>query len=179
MKRMILFSLTVLIVLISGCTAQKERQNNYGQWDQATSEILKDSFNDSLPNANEMSQFGQDYYYTVHQSGFSDYNFVISCSLKYSNYEKFQKELKYLTTASKKIISLNGISYYLIQYSDKTATDYIDDKIYDGMFYRFEIVFADDEALSINVVNAYVWDYYKDEVLIEYLKKIPGQDSTD
>ena len=50
--------------------------------------------------------------------------------------------------------------------------EYIDEKIYDGMFYDFEIVSANQSEYTICLIYAHVWDYYKDQVLIDYLNNI-------
>ena len=44
------------------------------------------------------------------------------------------------------------------------------ESIYDEMFYNFEVIITNDESNEISYFNAYVWDYYKDDILVSLLE---------
>ena len=45
------------------------------------------------------------------------------------------------------------------------------------MFYNFEIVLENKTDLTIQILAAHVWDYYRDEVLVDFLQKIVDFDT--
>ena len=145
---------------------------DYSKWENSTKRILSESFSDSLPSNEAASQYGQSYYYKSAKALFGDKQFVIMVTLKFDDTASYEKELaKYKDADSHPTIS-DGTMYYALQYSEAFASEYLNDEIDDGVYYDFEIVSANNNDLTIRYVNAHVWDYYSDHMLVQYLQEM-------
>lgn len=168
--RKVNISLVVLLVLgvFYGCVysnGYNEDVSRYGRWEQNTENILANSFKGSLPDSDQVMQYARGYYYDVLKSVLGDPNFVILVELQFPEESAFRKELERIKSLDTEQISCGRNVYYLLQYSDQYALEFMDDKVYDGMYYNFEFVCVNEEAKNIRYVNARVWDYHSDEEL--------------
>lgn len=164
-----------MTVIFNSCTIQNNYDttiSNYGSWKKNTTNILCNNFTNSLPDSKAVNEYGQKYYYNFSQSAFSDHSFVIYIVMQLPDETSYEKELsKYTALLSNSVVN-NNITYYTIQYSHEDVLEYMNNKIYDGMYYNFEIISVDKSKYTISFLNARVWDYYKDQVLIDYLVEI-------
>lgn len=173
-KKFIIISLIVCMTILQSCSNGKHSNDtsDYGRWQKGTQEILMNEFSNSLPNQDVVNQYAQKYYYKTRQGILTEHNFVISVSLQFPDksiflmeLDKYKNQFQYLTTSE-------YIMCYAIQYSPENASEYVNEEVYDGMFFNFEIILANEKEYRIDFINAHVWDYYKDTNLIEYLQKI-------
>lgn len=169
MKILRLFAiLCVMLLPFSGCTSQSKECRDYAEWNRQTDIILCDSFNSTLPEKMVVESYGEKYYYKYTQKVLGDPNFVIYISLQFPDSLSYQLE-KAKIALPVDFIVLNEKTYYFFQGSLQEFGEYTDGKIYDGQFYNFEIVAADDQNYELFFINAHVWDYNSDEMLIYFL----------
>lgn len=172
MKRIIMIStVVIIIIMLQGCGTKNQHTteiSDYGSWQESTSNILDCSFVYPLPDSETVYKYGKEYYYKASQGALGDENFVLSVTLQFDDQTSYEEFTALLSDS----VSQDDTAYYMIQYSDETAKEYTDDKIYDGMFYDFEIISTNSNNYTICFLNAHVWDYYKDYVLIDYLQLI-------
>ena len=172
MRRFILaISIICLMFVLQGCSKHTTQLSDYGSWGKPAAKIINSNFSDSLPDKETVNKYGKEYYYKFTQGLLSDENFVVYVALQFPDLVSYEN---YLDTCTKHItaVSFQGdIAHYTIQYSNNDVSEYTDDKIYDGMFFDFEIISANEKELMIGILNAHVWDYYKDQFLIDYLSE--------
>lgn len=178
MKIKTILSLFVLLCFALGsCTNHKYSTSitEYGQWDSLSSEILDRNFSLMLPSENLVQQYGQSYYYSSSQGLFADRSVVVGIVLKFQNNTEYHEVLKQYQAYSSGSITNGNIEYYTVQYSYENFWDYSDDEILDGMSYNFSVFSTCESEQTIQIVNAHVWDSFKDQYLINYLTSM--QDS--
>lgn len=175
-KRIAVFFVFLSFLTLQGCTTQQHSSINileFGLWSSSTKSILREDFTSSLPDEQTVCNYGKTYYYTSTQGLLGDLNFVINVVLQFDDKANYESELsKYTILCQDVIEKTDNTLHYVIQGSSEQATEYLDDKVYDGMFYNFEIVSANLEDHSISYINAHVWDYYSDQILTECLQQI-------
>lgn len=160
-----------LILMSSACRKTKtESLTDYGTWPRSTRTIIEENFS-VLPSVDIVNSFGYSYYYNEPSSVLGDKNFVIIISLKYPDKEHFANELKKYNE-NYVHANTNNIFFYPQRYSMVDVLGYLDSEFYDGMFYNFEFILANVNDYTVHFVVAHVWDYYKDQSLIEYLQQI-------
>lgn len=176
MKRIIaLISILIYIIALQGCASKNEHTtelSEYGSWKESTASMLANSFVCSLPDNEIVNKYGKEYYYKSSQGTLGDQNFVICVALQFADKASYENELRKYTTLLSDSLFQNDTTYYMIQYSNEAVTEYTNDKIYDGMFFNFEIISTNSNSYTICFLNAHIWDYYKDKVLIDYLQLI-------
>lgn len=176
MRRMII-SLIVLsaFLFLYGCTSQRYYEDDpsaYGSWNQTVNKIRDDSFCGSLPDKQDVSEFVQSYYYVFSQGVFGDPNFVIYVALQFPDENSYEEEINKYALLLSDPIQMDGFTYYPVQCSKKTFEEYTDNQTLDGMYYNFEIIVENKDAKMISFINAHVWDYYKDQMLVDFLNQI-------
>ena len=175
MKRIVLLICFVVVMLsCQGCnsTASKTtRLEDYKDWDGDVNKMLQENFHVPLPERELIDEYGISYYCNTYQAVLGDQNVVICLEVQLPSVESNLTELEEYITQLKNPIVVNESSYYLIQYSYDNAISYMDNNVYDGMFYNFEIVAVSPEGKCL-ILIAHVWDYYQDQILVDYLKNI-------
>lgn len=174
-RKNVLIAILGCVLALTGCSAQKNYYTDlsqYGMWKETTVAMLTDNFSDSLPDSEDVSNYGYEYYYKSSQSVLGDENFVIYVVLRFPDEASYLKELSKYTSLQLDPVSQNHNTYYPIQYSNETFMEYTDGEYSDGMFYNFEIISTNVSEYTISFLNARVWDYYSDQVLVEYLQPI-------
>lgn len=172
MKRRFCFLLIILLSfsLLSACSqTHSENISDYFCWNNKTNTILRSQFNNTLPEKSLVDQYGTNYYYNLSQSILGDPNLVIYVSVQFPDDSDYQIQIDKLNLPADSIHDEN-ISLHFIQGTQQTIAEYTDEKIYDGMFYNFEVIITNDESNEISYINAYVWDYYKDDMLLSLLE---------
>lgn len=179
MKKIVVIILVFYMFILQSCTTHSKYDTNlsdYGSWKESTTKIISDNFTNSLPCNKSVNKYGHEYYYKAHQSTFGDENFVIYVVLKFPDKTSYENELYKYNSLFSSFIFQDNTSYYTIQYSHEAVSEYTNNKIHDGMFYNFEIISANKTEYTICFINARVWDYYKDNVLIDFLNNIKTED---
>ena len=174
MKRQFSFLVIILlsISLLSACSrTHSENINDYFCWNNKTNTILRSHFNNTLPEKSLVDHYGTNYYYNLSQGILGNPNLVIYVSVQFPDDSGYQSEIDKLNLSADSIQDEN-VSIYFIQGTQQDIDEYTDENIYDGMFYNFEIIITNDESNEISFINAYVWDYYKDDLLVSLLKTI-------
>ena len=181
MKRSVFIAcLMILVIVFQGCNAYRETTadlSDYGRWNSFTKETLQDCFLNPLPNCETVERYGTSYYCQSIQSLLGDPNFVIHLSLQIPDEVQYQKELENFTAQLDEPVVIGAVHYYLVQCSRDDVLSYLDDEVYDGMFYNFEIISANPEENTISFISAHVWDYVKDDYLLDLLQPISQFDS--
>jgi len=168
----ILAGVLILLISMGGCNAKSCDSVAYGDWNAGTKNILANQFKGTLPDGVTAQEHIQSIYYKFSHALLGDENFVICVELQTPDEAAFEKYLESCTGKSEAVYSHEELCYYLVQCSNESVADYLDDKLYDGMFYNFEIVLADRNDFTIQTLAAHVWDYYKDDELVDFLQKI-------
>ena len=176
-NRFIVFLLLVSLFVLSSCSKNNNTNiNDYGHWSNAVKSVLNEDFDKSLPDEQTVCAYGETYYYNKKQGVLGDLNFVIYVVLQFDDKTSYESELSKYTRLcidnDNNVAKTEDTLHYVIQGSTKNALEFLDDKIYDGMFYNFEIISASPEDFSITFVNAHVWDYSTDQVLARHLQMI-------
>ena len=172
MRRFILaISIICLMFVLQGCSKHTTQLSDYGSWGKPAAKIINSNFSDSLPDKEAVNKYGKEYYYKFTQGLLSDENFVVYVVLQFPDLASYKEKLDAYTKHIDTVFYQEDTAYYAIQYSNQSVSDYTDDKIYDGMFFDFEIISANEKELMIGILNAHVWDYYKDQFLIDYLSE--------
>lgn len=169
-KRIIVITLcAITILVICGCSNHtSEDIKEYGGWNAKTQEIIESRFHNTLPSDKIVDLYGCKYYYSFTQGMFGDPNIIIITLQFDTNKEYWDAKYTYEN------ILKNGVLEDSL--TDKIS-GYLDDTIHDGMFYDFELFIADDNNQQIQIVNAYVWDYYRNDRLVSLLEHKSGDDS--
>lgn len=172
-----IISLIVLsaLLFLYGCTSKDYYEDDpsaYGSWNQTVNTIRDDFFCGSLPDKKDVNEFAQSYYYAFSQGVLGDPNFVIYVTLQFPDEHSYEEELnKYILLLSDPV-QIDGLTYYPVQCSQKTFEEYTDDQILDGMYYNIEVIVENKDAKTISFINARVWDYYKNQMLVDFLHQI-------
>ena len=178
---------TMLILLIlscfilGSCTNHKHSTSitDYGHWDSSASKILYENFSTMLPSEKLVEDYGQSYYYSSSQGLFAERSIVVGVKLKFQTSAEYHEVLEqYQSYATDSIVNGN-IEYYTMQYSHEKFFEYNDEKILDGMYYNFSVFSSCESELTIQIVNAHVWDSYKDQYLIDYLSNMQKTGTED
>ena len=176
MKRVFaLLGILISLFLICGyiaCSKIEYTSIDYGDWNDRTKAILAKQFEGILPNNISEQKNIQSYHYKFSQAVFGDENFVICVGLQAPDETAFDKYVDNYASELTSSFSQDDMTYYLFQYSSESVADYLDERIYDGAFYNFEIALVSKNDLTIQILAAHVWDYYRDEVLVDFLTKI-------
>ena len=177
MKKFIIILIIVLsLIFFLFRDTEKSSTNilDYGRWNSTVKNTIIDQFNRSLPEKQTMIDYGQYYYYRSKTAMLGDLNFIVYAVLQFEDQKNFEKELiKYDDMLYRGAsIKKNDIVYYVIQGSENEALEFLNDKIYDGISYYFEIISINEKQKSISFINAYVWDYISDQVLANCLEEI-------
>lgn len=176
MKQFTVFFLIVVFCLTAiGCLNQNHHTtdlSSYGDWEDKTIDILASNFLYELPDKALVDKNGYAYYYKSSQGILGDKNFVILVVLKYPNTAEYNKALNQYIDFPASVFTEGDTTHYLIQASPESGQEYLDENTYDGMFYDFEVISFDQSNQTISFLSAHVWDYYKDEKLSDYLRKI-------
>lgn len=173
MKKACCFLLAVLCMFLCGCSDITEnRPNQYGKWNEFTLETLASkSFRGFLAIKDIVDAYGETYYYRYEQA--PDPNFVITVTAQLSDEDVLGEETDRLQEAAKFSV-LQGNKTYLFarkEVFDSWISEYLDDRIYDGMYYSLEIAVVEDSG-RITYVSARVWDYYRNDVLSDFLNQM-------
>lgn len=176
MKRAIIFILVSLLVVF----VLSHYSNNiletdpaeYGNWNSQTDSILDESFKSSLPGVELAKKYCKDYYYNSNQSVLGDVNFVVYAKFEISDRNEYEPIINSLNSENIVTDPENDETYYFIQGDSINISRYIDDETEDGMFYDFEIVEVNDQDRTVSYLSAHVWDYYTDDLLIDYFKDV-------
>lgn len=147
------------LLCLNGCVSTEHYEtdpSNYGSWDKTVTEIRRDFFHNSLPAKRDVDQFAQSYYYVFTQGLLGDPNFVISVALQFPDETSYEEELTKYSLELSDTIVLDGTTYYLVQCTLTEIEEYTDERIYDGMYYSFEIIAGNKEAKTIRFINARV-----------------------
>ena len=175
MKKACCFLLAVLCIFLCGCSDITEnRPNQYGKWNEFTLETLASkSFRGFLPINGIVDAYGETYYYRYEQAMLGDPNFVITVTAQLSDEDVLGEETDRLEEAAEFSV-LQGNKTYLFarkEVFDSWISEYLDDRIYDGMYYSLEIAVVEDSG-RITYVSARVWDYYRNDVLSDFLNQM-------
>ena len=167
--------LFVLCIFLCGCSDITENQpNQYGKWNEITLETLASkSFRGFLPIKGIVDAYGETYYYRYEQAMLGDPNFVITVTAQLSDEDVLGEETDRLEEAAEFSV-LQGNKTYLFarkEVFDSWISEYLDDRIYDGMYYSLEIAVVEDSG-RITYVSARVWDYYRNDVLSDFLNQM-------
>lgn len=146
--------------------------NSYGNWEKETKVILSQNFNGFLPKPADAKDYGQNYYHNYKQALLGDVNFIIYIEITLPNVETFRDFLSDYKLESIESRFINNEKVYFVQGNAESISEYLDDEIYDGMFYNFELVFVDESSLTVKFLSARVWDYYKDDFLCNFLSAV-------
>lgn len=174
-RKIVALAFLCYVLALSGCSAQNNHHtqlSDYGLWGETTKILLDNNFTNSLPDNEVVKDYGHEYYYKSSQSVMGDESFVIYVVLTFPDEVSYWEELSKYTILQSNPISQNDNTYYPIQYSHEAVTEYTDGKYYDGMFYNFEVISTNTNEYTISFINAHVWDYYNDQVLIDFLQPI-------
>ena len=173
MKRVILALTYFVMILITlgGCSTSTQRSNvaDYGNWNNTTAQLLKDSFTNSLPNSTTVGQYCHDYYYAFRQGTLGDPNFVIYVKLKFPNDVTFHKYLEEINVNGTPYAQIQDDQYFLIQGTKDLIAEYTNNQTYDGWFFDIEIVSINEQSKEISHIVAHAWDYWKDAKLFNAL----------
>lgn len=173
-KHKILITILICIFLMASYMLYGVFNNgmrNYGEWEDFTKEYLSQKFLCTLPSKEIVAAFGTDYYYNYKKPTFlGDHNFVINLTIEFPSEDIYYQALSSYTDISCMVKVIHAETWYFIQYSEDHAMEYIDNEIYDGMFYDFEVIIASHEKYSIEFLCAHVWDYYQNPILVQFLQ---------
>lgn len=182
MRRIIIaISLVCQILLLQGCITSNQSTDlaKYGLWKESTVRFLQENFSNSLPEAETVCKYGKSYYYKSTQGVMGDENFIIHVVIRFDEKTRYEEELsKYRNLLSNSVLR-NDVIYYTIRHSNEAVLEYTNDEILDGMYYDFEIIAINEKECSMEFINAHVWDYYKNQVLIDFLQQIGGQEDRE
>lgn len=176
MKRVFaLFGMLILLFSICGCEVHTKTSSNsiaYGDWNTSTKSILATQFEGVLPDEITAQKYLQSHSYQFSQGVLGDPNFVIFVALQMPDEAAYDAYLENCASKAAPVLSQDGIAFYPVQCTSESVADYLDDKVYDGMFFNFEIVLGSRDDLSIRILAAHVWDYYQNEVLVDFLQNL-------
>ncbi|MBP3538644.1 MAG: hypothetical protein J6J62_02245 [Oscillospiraceae bacterium] len=172
-KRVRFFPVLILIFLtLAGIFALGKtlKADSYGDWGRKTKAILSENFNGFLPEVAVAQNYGQNYYYKYKQAPLGDANFVIYIEIALPDDAAFNNFLAGYEIDSIESRSMSNETVYFIQGDAESIAEYLDDEIYDGMYYNFELISVDKNSLTVEFLSAQVWDYYKDDFLCNHLR---------
>lgn len=171
-KRITFFALVFLCILFWAGFKYNEHSKTkiFGNWNESTDNILEEQFYGFLPEKSTAEKYGQNYYYKFVQAVLGDANFVIYIDIVLPDTTTFENLCSQYELNSKEMITLDNQEFYFIQCIPESVSEYLDDKIYDGMYYNFEIIAINRSNYTISFLSAHVWDYYKDNLLYDFLR---------
>lgn len=176
MKKLALFIIIFLLSIVAaliiwiGPRAESTNLSDYGEWIGATERILNQDFHGTLPSKEAMEEQGVDYYYKYYEAMGGDPNFLIYVELSFPDRASFETEVAKYAPFSAISVMTGEERVYPIQFSEADIQGFLDEKIYDGMYYSFEIAAADGKSFTLRILNARLWDYCGKPELIEKLQ---------
>ena len=169
MKRLCLSLIVVL--MISSCLAC----TNFGKQNEMYFEDFEEIFINKLPEETEDPSKCSDMYINKATAVFVDPNYVLSFTLKFENYDEFEKHLGAFDVSLAEKLHIGNYSCYVFQGSTENFEEYTNKQIFDGLSFTYEMITVKENALEINYLYAYVWDYWKDDFLISRLNSVWGE----
>ncbi len=175
MKKLLsIFCVILIAFLLLGCLCESFLVTDpmkYGKWNLDTKRFINEHFENSLPDVEFAENYCCNYYYSYKHAFLGDQNFVIYADFKVPNKTDYYKKINIFNEMNG-VSCTDGREFYFLQGDEKNISLYLDDEILDGMFYDLEIIVTDKDNQTINYLIAHVWDYYRDEMLFNFLKKI-------
>lgn len=174
-KYILIMAATVILFAAGFCMAQMDDiSGSVGEFPNgSTIDLLNSHFSQSLPSQETMNQYGRTYYINSKNSLLGDANVVVYIELEFPDKKSYNAELeKYAKLLSMPVMQ-DDTAFYLLQFSHQAFEQYTDKRIFDGMFFNFEVISTNENQLKITFLNAHVWDSYRDEVLVDFLRLIP------
>ena len=171
MKRLCLSLIVVLV--ISSCLAC----TNFGKQNEMYFDDFEEVFINKLPEETKDPSLCCDLYINKEKGVLSDPNYVLSFTLKFENYDEFEKHLESFDVSLAENLRIDNHSCYIFQGSIEDFEEYTNEQILDGFFFTYEMITVNEDALEINYLYAHVWDYWKDYFLISKLNSVWGQEN--
>ena len=167
-----IFALCVFAFVGCGSEIQSSELSDYLAWNTTTTKILDRNFNLPLPDKLTANEYCDDYYYAYSQSVLGDPNFVIQLVLHFSNAEDFNAHTDRLGLQNSAYIQAQDDKYYMIQGTEQDIVEYTDDETYDGLYFDYGVIVINEKCHKVTYIAAHVWDYWKNDVLINWLMPI-------
>lgn len=165
-NNMIVITILILnMVVLSGCAYPPMGYENvtdpekYMEVNWFVNKELNDYFEGSMPKEIPKQSNNVHYYYHYSAGILGDPSFLLDLSLVYNSDTLYSSENTRLgSLCHGNITTTNGCKYYLIQFKKEDLQNYMDDEIYDGLSYNFEIAAANDLQKSIEYLSAKQYD---------------------
>ena len=170
-KERIVALIITLIILLSASTslaientppvgeARSDDSLHYLECNDYVLSILGNSYVGILPS--EIDEQGKpEYHYRYSCAVFGDPNFSIFLSMKYDDEEEYNKEIARIDHLMNECTNTELIcdSTYILTGAKQDIEKALDDQIYDGLRFNFEIVHCDEQNLKVWFYLAQIWD---------------------
>ncbi|MGN0478246.1 MAG: hypothetical protein ACI4GO_02315 [Hominenteromicrobium sp.] len=164
-KRIGLAVLLCFLISLTGCgdppvgKTETTGISRYGNYDSFAAEKLNTEFAGCLPEKVPDGSMDTDYFYTYQCALFGDPSFAVRLNVTFQSRESYEAELARIQALPcKSVSSLEGRSLYVLNGDQTDAERYLDEEIYDGLFFVFELAAADDKTWTIQYLSGRWWD---------------------
>lgn len=174
-KLLLIFVLLFSMPVLSSCTRYGTTSlEQYGEWNKDTSMDIIELFHNTLPSSEVVRDHGESYYYRTSQGLLGEPSFSVIIGIHFDDRGDYINAVQRYRYIESYYQSSEWTTIYVLQGSAESFHRYLDDCIEDGMNYCFEIIATNDLTCSVEVINAHVWDYYRDDILIDILMQYLG-----
>lgn len=166
MKRICICAIIITLIFcgcISANHANITSKEKYGQWNDEVKNLLNSDFKGSLPNKSLVDKYCMEYHYTYDHAPAGDPAFNIYADLHIDDINDFSDEI--IRFSNYDFVNKNGIIYYLINFNSEDLNELLNNEIYDGMYFVFEVAAVDEQKQEIRYLSSYVWDYNKSKLI--------------
>ena len=116
-------------------------------------ELLRSEYAGTLPDALP-SDAEAAYWYHYACALFGDPEFSIYLKLRYHDPDGYARERERIAEGAQ----LPDSGIFLVSGTDEDVEEYLDDQIFDGKSYNFEVVRFEEESLTVEYYAAKLWD---------------------